>query len=132
MHWHNVNELPLVNVPLDHREIYVFSTDLSGEHTSTEAGIAVSNFGAKRGKGNGLSCQSYAIPISDYSNIMTLEIIGIYVEGFIRLTKIHDRVKFFVTRIGCDIYSDEHISQLFRGCGNNCNMPIEWKQYLED
>lgn len=45
---------------LDEREIFVFGSNLNGNHTGGAAKTAVDKFGAIQGQGEGLQGQSYA------------------------------------------------------------------------
>ena len=93
-------------------EIFVFGSNLAGEHGGGAARLAYNFFGAKWGKGVGLQGQSYAIPTMQGG----VETIKPYVDEFILFAKQHPEYKFLVTRIGCGIaaFTQEEIAPLFK------------------
>lgn len=97
---------------LDQDEIFVFGSNLAGQHCSGAARTALERFGAVMGQGVGLQGQSYAIPTMQGG----VETIKPYVDEFIRLATEWDQTTFYVTRIGCGIagFTDEQIAPLFR------------------
>lgn len=113
-------------------EIFVFGSNLAGVHGAGAAKQAV-KYGAMFGQGVGLQGLTYAIPTKGY-DIKTLPIEKIipYIERFKKFTLDYPQSKFFVTRVGCGLagYKDNQIAPLFRGCGSNCNFPVEWERYL--
>jgi len=113
-------------------EIFVFGSNESGIHGAGAAAAALDFYGAKWGHGFGFSGQSFAIPTKDWViNSLSLSQISFYVKRFILVSKIIDK-QFFITRIGCGLagYKDCHIAPMFKGIGDNCDMPIQWKEYL--
>lgn len=116
-------------------EIFVFGSNLAGVHGAGAALEANKNFGAAWGQGIGASGQSWAIPTKDY-NINTCKLYDIfyYVVGFIKYAESHPELEFFITRIGCGLagYKDEDIAPMFAKVPSNCNLPIEWAQYVEE
>ena len=98
---------------LERGEIFVFGSNLEGQHAGGAARTAVERFGAIWGQGVGLQGQSYAIPTMQGG----VETIRPYVNDFIRFASCHPEMKFLVTRIGCGIagFSDEEIAPLFAG-----------------
>lgn len=109
-------------------EVFVFGSNLDGQHIGGAARIAVDRFGAIWGQGVGLQGQSYAIPTMSLS----LEEIRHYVNEFIMFADMHPEKKFLVTRIGCGIagFRDEVIAPLFAkaSCLPNVFLPASfWK-----
>lgn len=96
---------------LDEDEIFVFGSNLAGNHGGGAARTALERFGAIRGQGVGLQGQSYAIPTMQGG----VETIKPYVDEFIALAREWDQTTFYVTRIGCGIagFKDEEIAPLF-------------------
>lgn len=92
-------------------EIFVFGSNLAGQHGGGAARIAYEKFGAVWGQGVGLQGQSYAIPTMQGG----VETIKPYVDDFIALAREWDQATFLVTRIGCGIagFTDEEIAPLF-------------------
>ena len=96
---------------LDKDEIFVFGSNLAGQHKGGAARAANMKFGAEWGVGVGLTGQAYAIPTMQGG----VETIRPYVDEFIEFAKAHNDLKFLVTRIGCGIagFKDEEIAPLF-------------------
>lgn len=91
-------------------EVFVFGSNLEGQHLGGAARLAV-KWGAVMGEGVGLFGQTYAIPTMHGG----VEVIKPYVDEFISFTKENPNLKFFVTRIGCGIagFKDEEMAPLF-------------------
>lgn len=96
---------------LDPDEVFVFGSNLAGNHVGGAARTALLRFGAKMGQGEGMQGQSYAIPTMQGG----VETIKPYVDRFIDLAYEWDQTTFYVTRIGCGIagFTDEEIAPLF-------------------
>ena len=92
-------------------EIFVFGSNLAGNHAGGAARVALERFGAVMGQGVGIQGRSYAIPTMQGS----LESIKPYVDDFFELAEEWDQTTFLVTRIGCGIagFTDEKIAPLF-------------------
>ena len=84
-------------------EIFVFGSNLAGNHAGGAARVALERFGAVMGQGVGIQGRSYAIPTMQGS----LESIKPYVDDFFELAEEWDQTTFLVTRIGCalDMYN---------------------------
>lgn len=93
-------------------EVFVFGSNLAGNHAGGAARTAVEKFGAIMGQGVGMQGQSYAIPTMQGG----VETIKPYVDEFIDLAREWDQTTFYVTRIGCGIagFTDEEIAPLFK------------------
>lgn len=128
MKFHKDGSRPLY----DH--IFVFGSNLAGIHGAGAAQAARLYYGAVSGLGIGPQGRSYAIPTKDEKfKCLSLDIIRHYVEGFVKYTKSHPELEFFVTRVGCGLAGnlDEDIAPMFKECGDNCSFAEEWKEYLE-
>ena len=92
-------------------DIFVFGSNLAGQHLGGAARTAVKKFGAVMGQGEGPQGQSYAIPTMQGG----IETIKPYVDRFIDLAREWDQNTFYVTRIGCGIagFTPEEIAPLF-------------------
>ncbi|MDE6559588.1 MAG: hypothetical protein K2K29_06855 [Muribaculaceae bacterium] len=92
-------------------EIFVFGSNMEGNHAGGAARTARRLFGAVQGQGVGLQGQSYAIPTMQGG----VETIKPYVDEFIELAREWDQTTFYVTRIGCGMagFKDEEIAPLF-------------------
>lgn len=113
-------------------EIFVFGSNLAGQHGGGAARIAYEKFGAVWGQGVGLQGQSYAIPTMQGG----VETIKPYVDDFIALAREWDQTTFLVTRIGCGIagFTDEEIAPLFAEAMNlyNVVLPKSFVDILEN
>ena len=96
---------------LKDNEIFVFGSNLQGNHAGGAAAIADRMFGAIWGQGVGLQGQSYAIPTM-HGGIAEIKP---YVDEFIEFAKQNHNLKFLVTRIGCGIagFTEEQMAPLF-------------------
>lgn len=92
-------------------EIFVFGSDLDGNHIRGAALQAFEKFGAIQGQGIGLQGKSYAIP----TLLNEINKIKPYVDDFVEYARCHSELKFLVTRIGCGLagFSPLQIAPLF-------------------
>ncbi len=92
-------------------EVFVFGSNLAGQHLGGAARAAVKYFGAKMGVGVGLQGQAYAIPTMQGG----VETIRPYVDQFIDFARSTPNRQFLVTKIGCGIagFQVEEIAPLF-------------------
>ncbi len=112
--------------------IFVFGSNLSGQHTAGDALIALRRHGAIYGRSVGLQGNSYAIPVRDENNkLLPVPIIGRYVQAFLRFAAIHRELTFDITPIACrsEEYRDDQIAPLFAQATPNCRLPRKWKRY---
>ena len=103
-------------------EIFVFGSNLEGQHAGGAARLAYEKFGAEWGNGVGPQGRCYAIPTMHGP----LSAIKPYVDEFIDFTKHHKELFFYVTRIGCGIagFRDEEIAPLFKNAKNLDNVSL--------
>ena len=99
-------------VTLQSNEIFVFGSNLAGQHGGGAARLAYQKFGAVWGQGVGLQGQSYGIPTMQGG----VDTIKPYVDEFIEFAKRNPQLKFLVTEIGCGIagFQVEEIAPLFK------------------
>lgn len=130
---------------LNENEIFVFGSNIQGEHVGGAALAAVKSFGVEYGKGFGLQGNAYAIPtcirLDDESGkrftkpFSNVEQIKPYVEAFINDAKyLHKNYVYYVTKIGCGIagFKVSEIAELFRPCleMDNVILPEEFVKWL--
>ena len=98
---------------LEENEIFVFGSNANGYHGGGAAAVAMHNFGAVWGQGEGLQGKSYAIPTME-----GLEKLKEAVDRFTDFADQHQEMRFLVTMIGCGSagYSPKKIAPLFKGC----------------
>ena len=111
---------------LEPNEIFVFGSNLGGQHGGGAARIAYEKFGAEWGVGVGPTGRTYAIPTMQGG----VDTIRPYVDDFIRYAEQHPELTFLVTRVGCGIagFRDEHIAPLFATAREmpNVALPAGW------
>lgn len=102
---------PAYITSLKPNEIFVFGSNLAGNHAGGAARLAYAKWGAVWGQGVGLQGQTYAIPTMHGG----VEAIRPYVEEFIRFAGEHPELVFLVTEIGCGIagFTPDEIAPLF-------------------
>lgn len=107
---------------LNDGEIFVFGSNLAGQHGGGAARLAYNQFGAEWGVGVGLTGQTYAIPTMHGG----VDAIAPYVDDFIEFARQNSDMKFYVTRIGCGIagFRDEEMAPLFREALNVSNIVL--------
>ncbi len=96
---------------LQENEVFVFGSNIEGNHFGGAARFAYDNFGAQWTKGVGHYGESYAIPTMDGS----VDYIEPYVNDFLNYAKNYPEYRFLVTEIGCGIagYKVADIAPLF-------------------
>ena len=111
---------PRVINKLGENEIFVFGSNLHGQHGGGAARVAYEQFGAVWGQGVGLYGKTYAIPTM-YGGV---DMIKPYVDEFIAFARLHPELKFLVTRIGCGIagFTDEEMAPLFAEASSVTNI----------
>ncbi len=96
---------------LQENEVFVFGSNIDGNHYGGAARFAYDNFGAQWTKGVGHYGESYAIPTMDGS----VDYIEPYVNDFLNYARDYPEYRFLVTEIGCGIagYKVADIAPLF-------------------
>ena len=116
---------------LDKDEIFVFGSNLAGNHMGGAARTAL-RWGAVMGQGTGLQGHTYAIP----TMFRTVDEIKPYVDEFIAFACSHPEYRFLVTKLGCGIagFTYTEMAELFRqviqGHIQNIYLPIEFVHVL--
>ena len=107
-------------------EVFVFGSNLEGQHLGGAARYAYDHFGAEWGNGVGPQGQCYAIPTMHGP----LSEIKPYVDDFIEYARQHPMTRFLLTRVGCGIagFKDEKMALLFLEAFKlpNVSFPSEW------
>ena len=96
---------------LKENEIFVFGSNLQGQHLGGAAKQAYEDFGAIWGVGVGIQGQSYAIPTMEVS----LETIGHYIAQFLEFARLTPGNTYLVTPIGTGIagFSSEQMAEVW-------------------
>ena len=89
---------------LTENQIFVFGSNMNGNHAGGAARLAVKKFGAVMGQAEGIQGQSYAIPTldKDMQKIAEEELI-IYLGNFREFAEEHPEREFLLTAIGTGI-----------------------------
>ena len=89
---------------LKENQIFVFGSNMNGNHTGGAARLAVEKFGAIMGKAEGIQGQSYAIPTLDKDmQKVTEEELLVFLENFGNYANEHPGKEFLLTAIGTGI-----------------------------
>ena len=134
--FHDGNSLPA--------QVFVFGSNLMGDHMGGAAKFAYERRGASTGLGQGLAerwssvdrmdVRSYALPTMAMLGVpLTLEGVRAAVTLFKVFAYIREDLEFFVTPVGCGIagFKHEDIAPMFADAPMNCVLPPEWRSLLE-
>lgn len=117
---------------LKENQIFVFGSNLSGNHAGGAAKQAKEQFGAREGVGEGLTGQSYAFPTIGYE-------FHRFADRGLNLQRSRDNLyktcrekpdkDFLLTKVGCGIagHSEEKMKALFTNPPENLFLPEDWK-----
>lgn len=121
---------PEMITQLKPNEIFVFGSNLAGQHCGGAARMAYEHFGAEWGVGEGPTGRCYAIPTMHGG----VDSIRPFVDKFIWFAEQHPNLRFLLTRIGCGIagFTDRQIAPLFAGALRlpNVAFPLQWLPYV--
>lgn len=97
---------------LSEHQIFVFGSNIRGFHMGGAARMALQQFGAEWGVGEGLTGQCYALPTMEGG----VDYIGEKVQRFLQCAREHPSLTFLVTPVACGIagFRQEEIAPLFR------------------
>ncbi len=107
--------------------VFVFGSNMAGNHAGGAARTALQYFGAMQGVGRGWSGQklchshherAFATDALVCKFSMILMTVKIY-------TKNHPKMTYFITSVGCGIagYKTEEIAPMFKGISHNVHFP---------
>ena len=89
---------------LTENQIFVFGSNMNGNHAGGAARLAVEKFGAVMGQAEGIQGQSYAIPTLDKDmQKVTKEELITYLGNFREFAEEHSEKEFLLTAIGTGI-----------------------------
>lgn len=118
---------------LTDKQIFVFGSNLAGNHAGGAARQAHDDFGAEMGVGEGLTGQSYAFPTLDehlrQRNEKELEESR---DLFFKTANENPDKEFLMTAVGTGIagFSKEVMVELFKNPPPNVVVPEEWSSPL--
>ncbi|MDC6350714.1 hypothetical protein PP178_04055 [Zeaxanthinibacter sp. PT1] len=129
---------PDVITKMDRDEIFVFGSNLDGNHAGGAAAYAARHFGAEQGIDYGFTGDCYAIPtVGQNFSEMSLSEIEEYVDMFFEDASHFTGstgFKFLVTQIGCGIagFTPEQIAPMFKKAikMKNVHLPREFWEVL--
>jgi len=114
--------------------IFVFGSNMRGEHVEGHAQSAARFHQAVTGEWNGRTGNAYAIPYRNReSKLMALADIAGYVERFKAYANEHRALMMQVARFACEkgAFSDVDIAGLFRDAPPNATLPALWQRLLD-
>ena len=125
------NYTPEFITSLKSNEVFVFGSNLNGNHAGGAARLAVEKFGAEMGNAEGMQGQSYAIPTLD-KNMERINLTDLEhsIGRFYDYANEHPDLTFYLTKIGCGIagYEVSDIATVvnFRDIPSNVIIPEEF------
>lgn len=117
---------------LKENQIFVFGSNLAGEHIGGAAKQAHASFGAQWEIGEGLTGQSYAFPtLTEMRRKREYLDLEKSVEKLYKCAAKHPHKEFLLTKVGCGIagYNEELMRSLFLNPPVNIRLPIDWNKY---
>ncbi len=117
-------------ITLKENQIFVFGSNLNGNHAGGAARLAKDSFGAQDGVGEGLTGQSYAFPTLDTKMKKVSK--KALTESKTKLYKCAEEnqdKQFLVTKLGCGIagFSEEEMKKIFQeDKPKNVILPAGW------
>ena len=122
---------PAMVKSLQDNEVFVFGSNVHGNHNGGAAGYALAYFGAINGQAEGLQGKSYAIPTDGVSEKELYSSICRFCEFAAQ----HPELTFYVTAIGCGNagLSPYHVAPMFRRATSlkNVKLPMEFWDFLD-
>lgn len=119
-------------------KVFVFGSNLAGNHFNGAAKYAFDFKGAKQGKGEGRSGDSYAIPTQIYGQDrrlcwLPIATIEKAVGRFLRYAARNPNEVFQVTPIATGVggYSTGLIANMFKAAPENCELPPPWIKWRD-
>ena len=118
------------HVPSDSR-IFVFGSNLRGQHAGGAARYAREQLGAEWSVGRGRTGRCYALPTCRAPGVpLSLDDVAVEARLFKAHALLHPQDRFYVTAVGCGIagFSEEDVAPLFAGAPGNCDLPDGWRR----
>jgi len=126
---------PKMVTKLKKNEVFVFGSNLNGNHIGGAAKLALDKFGAMNGTPIGLQGNSCAIPTLDAKmNKIGLDALKVYVNEFTQFVSDNQDLHFYLTDIGCGIAGFTHaeIAPIFKDLFNSGLKNISFPQQFID
>lgn len=110
-------------------EVFVFGSNLAGNHAGGAARQAAEQFDAEDGVGEGLTGQCYAFPTMDKQlKRLTARQVGKARTRFYKVVDSHPGLTFLLTKVGCGIagFDETKIRKIFVNAPKNVIKPKGW------
>jgi len=110
-------------------EIFVFGSNLLGQHLGGAAKLAHDKFGARWGVGHGITGQCYAFPTLDENmEPMHASNLKAYAASLKTTAELVQTKLFLLTKVGCGIarFKEEEMIPLFADMPKNVIKPLGW------
>lgn len=90
-------------------QVFVFGSNIEGNHIGGAAAQAHKDFGAEMGVGKGMTGQCYALDTMSGQDEFQNNL-----EDFVRYAKRHTNSTFLLTKVGCGIagYDERHVQEM--------------------
>lgn len=115
---------------LNSNEIFVFGSNLAGNHAGGAAAYAVDNFGAEIGVGEGLTGKCYAFPTLGY-DMGKLEYVSLKrsLDNLYKTCREYPSMTFLLTPVGTGIagFTVDYMKHFFENPPSNLVLPEEFK-----
>ena len=101
---------------LEPNQIFVFGSNLLGNHIGGAANVAFHEFGARWGVGEGLTGQTYALPtLDEVHKKVTLDALYDSFVKFLKCVSSHQNREFIMTPVGCGIagFNTNQVADVF-------------------
>ena len=125
---------PPMVVDLHPGQVFVFGSNIHGDHNGSAAAQALHQFGAVMGQAEGPQGQSYAIPTTDGVFPLPLGFVADAVRRFLAYAREHPDTHFLVTAIGCGNagFTPQQMAPLFETAISleNVSLPAAFWQEL--
>ncbi len=117
---------------LEPGQIFVFGSNLDGNHGKGAAKFAWQKFGAQYKVAEGLTGQCYALPTVGHKlSKMPLDEIEDHVYKFIEFAEKHSELTFLLTEVGCGLagHRVEDIAPMFLYAPMNVIKPLRFEMH---
>lgn len=115
---------------LEPNQVFVFGSNLAGNHLGGAAKVAHEKFGAEMGVGEGITGQCYAFPtLAKNMDQIPHWKLEKHVEKFFEVAKNNPDKEFILTKVGCGIagYPEEYVKYLFIESPSNVTKSKGWE-----
>lgn len=114
---------------LEPNQVFVFGSNLAGEHVGGAAKVAREKFGAEWGVGEGMTGRCYAFPTltEDLDQIPHWKLEK-HIDNFFKTALDNPDKEFILTKVGCGIanYPEKYMKALFVDSPKNVIKPEGW------